>query len=46
MCVYQAVDAAAIEEHAQRAGLKADEIQPVVETVIIREDPAETEAAA
>lgn len=46
VCIYQAVDAAAIREHAQRAGMQADEIHPVAETVIIRDDPLETSAAA
>ena len=46
VCIYQAVDAAAIEEHARRAGLRADEIRRVEKTVIIRDDPVEAEAAA
>ena len=46
VCIYQAVDADAIKEHARRAGLQADEIYPVVDTVIIREDPVAAEAAA
>lgn len=46
VCIYQAVDAAAIREHAQRAGLQADEIHPVVDTVVVREDPVSSEAAA
>jgi hypothetical protein len=40
VCIYQAVDVASIREHAQRAGLAADEIVPVLNTVIIRPDPA------
>jgi len=46
VCIYQAVNAAAIREHAKRAGLKADEVQAVVKTVIVRDDPKELEAAA
>jgi len=46
VCIYQAVDAAAIKEHARRAGLQADEIHQVVDTVIIRDDPVRAEAAA
>lgn len=39
VCIYQGVDEHAIREHANRAGLKADEISPVVNTVVVREDP-------
>jgi thiamine biosynthesis protein ThiC len=39
VCIYQAEDADALMEHAQRAGLPADEILPVAETVIVRDDP-------
>lgn len=39
VCIYQAEDADAIMEHAQRAGLPADEILPVADTVIVRDDP-------
>jgi thiamine biosynthesis protein ThiC len=39
VCIYQAEDAVAIMEHAQRAELPADEILPVVNTVIVRDDP-------
>lgn len=39
VCIYQAEDADTIMEHAQRAELPADEILPVVDTVIIRDDP-------
>jgi hypothetical protein len=39
VCIYQATDAAAIIEHASRAGLAADEITPVLNTVVVREDP-------
>ena len=39
VCIYQAEDADAIAEHAQRAGLPADEILRVADTVIIRDDP-------
>lgn len=46
LCVYQGVDEAAIREHAERAGMTADEVRPVVRTVIVRADPAEKPAAA
>lgn len=39
-CIYQAIDPDALREHAQRADLPADEILPVVDTVIVRTDPA------
>lgn len=39
VCIYQAEDADALMEHAQRAGLPADEILPVVDTVMVRDDP-------
>ena len=39
VCIYQAVDEDVIMEHAQRAELPADEIIPVADTVIIRDDP-------
>ena len=39
VCIYQAEDEDAIMEHAQRAEIPADEIVPVVNTVIIRDDP-------
>jgi hypothetical protein len=40
VCIYQASDAAAIDEHARRVGMPAHEINGVVDTVVIREDPA------
>lgn len=38
-CIYQARDAAAARHHAQQAGMRADEILPVVDTVVVRPDP-------
>jgi thiamine biosynthesis protein ThiC len=46
VCIYQAISEEAIRDHAQRAGLLADEIAPVVRTVIVREDPVETAESA
>lgn len=37
-CLYQAVDAGALKEHAERAGLPVDEITPVFGRVVFRED--------
>jgi hypothetical protein len=39
ICVYQATSPEAIREHAARAGLPADEIIAVAETVVVRPDP-------
>jgi hypothetical protein len=39
VCIYLAEDEDSIMEHAQRAELPADEIIPVANTVIIRDDP-------
>jgi hypothetical protein len=39
VCIYQASSPEAIREHARRAGLKADEILPVGNTVVVRADP-------
>jgi len=46
VCIYQAVSPEAIREHARRVGMAADEITPVLRTVVVREDPKESEAAA
>jgi len=39
VCIYQGKDTNAIREHARRVGMSADEIVPVEDTVIVREDP-------
>ena len=39
VCIYQASSPEAILEHAGRAGLPADEIVPIADTVIVRPDP-------
>ena len=46
VCIYQAVDAEAIREHARRVRMPADEITPVCATVIVREDPQQAARAA
>ena len=38
-CVFQAADEQTVREHARRAGLPCDAVLPVVETVVINEDP-------
>jgi hypothetical protein len=39
VCVYQGSSEEAIREHASRAGLPADEVIPLADTVIVRPDP-------
>jgi hypothetical protein len=39
VCVYQASSPEAIRDHASRAGLPADEIIEVADTVLVRPDP-------
>ena len=39
VCIYEASGPEAIREHASRAGLPADEILRVADTVIVRPDP-------
>ncbi|MEJ1936990.1 DUF4242 domain-containing protein [Nostoc sp. NIES-2111] len=45
-CIYQAKTPEAIREHARRVGMPGEEIYPVATTVVVRDDPAETLAAA
>ena len=40
ICIYEARDPESIREHAQRVGMPGDDISPIANTVIIREDPA------
>jgi hypothetical protein len=44
VCIYEAVSPEAIHKHAQRAGLPADEISHVLETVLVRPDPVKVAA--
>jgi len=41
VCIYQATTPEAIRDHASRAGMPADDIVPVLRTVLVREDPVE-----
>jgi Protein of unknown function (DUF4242) len=43
VCIYQASSPEKIREHAERAGLPADEIVEVADTVIVRPDPVPAE---
>ena len=40
VCIYVATDAAALRRHGDAADLPIDEIAPVVDTVVVRPDPA------
>ncbi len=46
VCIYQAVNEAAIRDHAGRVGMPADEIIEVAQTVIVRDDPQPAVKAA
>ena len=46
VCIYQASDETAVRTHADRAGLPADEVVSVADTVIVRSDPAPAAASA
>jgi hypothetical protein len=39
VCLYEAISPEAIRQHAANTGMSADEITPVADTVIVREDP-------
>lgn len=45
VCIYQGKDAEAVREHARRVGMSADEVVPVEDTVVVREDPLVAAAA-
>jgi hypothetical protein len=44
ICIYESDGPDAIREHARRAGLPADEVLPISETVVVQQDPAPTPA--
>jgi hypothetical protein len=44
VCIYQASTPGKVIEHAVRTGMPADEITEVVDTVLVRPDPAVIEA--
>jgi uncharacterized protein DUF4242 len=39
VCIYQASSPEKIREHAVRAGIPADDVYPVLDTVLVRPDP-------
>jgi hypothetical protein len=41
VCIYEASSPEAIREHARCADLPVDEIIPIADTVIVREDPVQ-----
>jgi hypothetical protein len=43
-CIYEARDGESIREHAKRVGMPGDDFYPVLNTVVVRDDP--TKAAA
>jgi hypothetical protein len=44
VCIYEATSPEALQKHASLADLPADEIIPIADTVIVREDPAPAQA--
>jgi hypothetical protein len=46
LCIYQGTSPEKVREQAERTGMPADEVVPVVDTVIVRADPAAAEATA
>ncbi|HEU0222127.1 MAG TPA: nickel-binding protein [Paracoccaceae bacterium] len=40
VCIYEARDPESISEHASRVDMPADEIVPILDTVVVRADPA------
>ncbi len=45
ICIYQAADVESVQAHAASVGMPADEVLPVVDTVVVRPDPAPQPAA-
>jgi len=39
VCIYQGTSTEKVREHAERAGLPADEVIEIADTVIVRPDP-------
>lgn len=40
ICVFEAIDAGAVREHARRAGLACDAVLPIARTVFVAEEEA------
>lgn len=45
-CIYEARDPESLREHARRVGMPGDQIFPIVKTVVVRDDPTPSSAAA
>jgi len=45
VCIYEASDADAVRGHADAVGMPADEVLPIVDTVLVRPDPEQAAAA-
>jgi sporulation protein YlmC with PRC-barrel domain len=46
LCIYEGTSPEKVREQAERTGMPADEVVPVVDTVIVRPDPAPAAASA
>jgi hypothetical protein len=44
VCIYEARDPESIREHARRVGMPGDEILPVLDTIVVADDPAKVKA--
>ena len=45
VCIYEASSPEAVRAHADKVGMPASEVLPIVDTVIVRPDPQPAEAA-
>jgi hypothetical protein len=41
-CVYEAESPEALRAHAEASGMRADEVVPIADTVVVRPDPVPT----
>ena len=44
VCIYEGTSVEKVREQAERAGMPADEVSPVLDTVVVRADPAPASA--
>lgn len=44
VCIYEARDPESIREHARRVGMPGDQIFPVLDTIVVRNDPVKKAA--
>ena len=45
-CIYEARDGESIREHARRVGMPGNDFYPVLDTVVVRDDPTKAKAAS